>query len=227
MEGTHNPNQLVVEGQDDLFAIVMLMRAHVDWPEGKGSKASAPVYIHNGNGATEILREQYLPVFLKSSVLRVGGVVLDADTAPRGRYQSIRKLCLPQFPGLPEVLPVDGLVVENVQHRRFGVWIMPDNASDGSLETFLRWLVPDRDESTWKHAEQSVRSARDLGCPCHDSHIEKANLYTWLAWQNPPGQSPAVAIAQKILDPNGKSAASFVAWFTKLYQLPPRTKLFT
>jgi hypothetical protein len=227
VEDTHNPNQLIVEGQDDLFAIAWLMRAFVDWPEGKGSKASAPVYIHDGNGADEILRDEYLPVFLKSPVLKAAGIVLDADAVPRGRYQSICQRCVGQFPSLPVELPKEGLIVENVQKKRLGIWIMPDNVSDGSLETFLKWLVPNRHDAAWKHAETSVQQARGMGCPCRDAHLEKANLYTWLAWQDPPGQNPGLAIAKKILDPQCPGAAPFVAWFTKLYQLPPKTKLFS
>jgi hypothetical protein len=226
VEDTNNPNQLVVEGYDDLSAIVNLMRSFVDWPEGKDSKEKAPVYIHIGNGAEEILKDGYLSVFLKGPTLQTAGIVLDADTKPRGRYTRVRTLCLNQFPNLPLDLPPDGLVVENAEKKRFGVWVMPDNASDGSIETFLRWLIPDQHESTWRHAEESVRAARALGCPCRDGHVEKAYLYTWLAWQNPPGQSPGIAVAKKILDATNPRAASFVAWFSGLYQLPPKSTLF-
>jgi hypothetical protein len=108
--GIRNPNQLMVEGQDDLFAVVGLMRAHVDWPEGKDSKQSAPVYIHNGNGAPEILKKEgFFAVLLKSPDLRATGVVLDADETPKGRYESIRSLCLELFPSLPSELPAEGV----------------------------------------------------------------------------------------------------------------------
>jgi hypothetical protein len=218
----------VVEGQDDLFAVVGLMRAHVDWPEGPESKTLAPVFIHNGNGAAEILKKEgLLTVFLKSPDLRTGGIVLDADTKPRGRYESVRKLCIGMFPELPAELPLDGLVVENADKKRLGVWIMPDNSSDGSLETFLKWLVPAPRDPAWNHAEQSVKAARGMGCGCRESHIEKANLYTWLSWQDPPGQAPGVALTRKILDPQNANAAAFVAWFVKLYKLPPKASLFT
>jgi len=226
MVGEHNPNQLVVEGSDDLFAVVGLMGAHVDWPEGKGSVASAPVFIRNGNGATEILTDTFLSVFLKNPVLRSAGLILDADTTPKGRYQSVRALCIDTFPGLPKELPNDGLIVENPDGKRFGVWIMPDNSSDGSLETFLKWLVPAPRDPIWNHAEQSVLAAKRLGCPCRDAHIEKANLYTWLAWQDAPGQHPGVALYRRILDPQSPQAAAFVAWFIRLYQLPPKSRLF-
>ena len=144
---------------------------------------------------------------IKSSALQIAGVILDADTTPRGRYASIRSLCVTQFPNLPPELPAGGLIVENAQKKRLGVWIMPNNASDGSTETFLKWLVPDRYEATWKYAEQAVQAARVMGCPCRDVHVERAYLYTWLAWQDPPGQSPGVAIAKKVLDAKGQSAA--------------------
>jgi hypothetical protein len=213
----------MVEGHDDLFAVVGLIRAHVDWPQGKDSKKFAPVFIHNGNGAPEILKKEgYFAVLLKSPVVKAAGVVLDADGTAKGRYESIRGLCLGLFPQLPEVLPPDGLVVENDDHKRLGIWIMPDNASPGTLETFLKWLVPARN-----YAVNAVDAARKMGCSCRECHIEKANLYTWLSWQDPPGQSPGIALTQKVLDPLNSSAATFVEWFMKLYQLPPKAKLFS
>jgi hypothetical protein len=226
VKGTHNPNQLVVEGQDDLFAVVGLMRAHADWPEGPASETKAPVFIHNGNGASEILNRSFISVFLKSPVLKAGGIVLDADASPQGRYASLRQLCDELFPTLPAEIPSEGLIVENDEHRRLGIWIMPDNSSEGTLETFLKWLVPAPRDPAWTYAEESVQKARGFGCGCRECHIEKANLYTWLSWQDPPGQSPGVALTKRILDPQSPSAAPFVAWFMKLYQLPPRNSLF-
>jgi hypothetical protein len=110
------------------------------------------------------------------------------------------------------------LVAEH-EDKRFGVWIMPDNSSAGSLETFLRHLVPDESEPIWQHALGSVTEAKRLGAQCRDVHDAKANLYTWLAWHNPPGQSPGIALTKKALDPHSPSAASFVQWFRRLYAL--------
>jgi hypothetical protein len=96
---------------------------------------------------------------------------------------------------------------------------MPDNTSQGDLETFLRYLVPDRQEPLWKQACDSVIAAVSSGANCRDSHIAKANLYTWLAWQDPPGQSPGFALTRKILDPQSQYAGPFVKWFRELYRL--------
>lgn len=192
------------------------MRAHIDWPEDKNL---APVWIEIGYSADEILRDGYVTTILKGQGVETVGVMLDADAKPRERYQRIRKLCLSLFPRLPNQLPTTGLIIDNDDQLRFGVWIMPDNSSEGSLETFLKYLVPDQSEAQWQHATESVIRARDIGATCRDSHIEKANLYTWLAWQDPPGQSPGKALTKKILDPNSASAATFVNWFRELYRL--------
>lgn len=208
--------QLVVEGYDDLFSVVGLMRAHVDWPQ---RPEECPVYMEIGKSAPEILEDGYLTTILKSREIQTLGVMLDADTKPSGRYERIRNLCSGFFPTLPEELPRDGLVSENDEHKWLGVWIMPDNSSEGCLETFLKYMVPNQSQSVWEHAIESVTAARAKGAPCRDGHTEKANLYTWLAWQDPPVQSPGIALTKKILDPHSPSAGPFVKWFRELYKL--------
>jgi hypothetical protein len=207
---------MVVEGFDDLFSVVGLMRAHITWSE---DPRNAPVHIRVGFGAEGILKRGYLDGLLKGSVVKTLGVMIDADENAHGRYQSIQVLCEPFFQALPANIPQDGLVVENTEQKRFGIWIMPDNVSQGNLETFLKFLVPNRLAPTWAHALESAKTAKRIGCEYRDTHVEKANLYTWLAWQDPPGQSPGESLTKKVLDPNAASATAFVAWFRKLYQL--------
>jgi hypothetical protein len=213
--GLGNPNRLIVEGIDDRHSVVGLMRHHVDWP---AEVKSCPVWIELGGGAEDILNPGFLTAQIKTASIRTLGVMFDADTNPKGRYERTRERCLNMFPQIPEKLPSGGLVTEH-DGKRFGVWVMPDNTSDGSLETFLRNLVPDTSEQIWKHAVDSVRQAMEKGASCRECHYEKADLYTWLAWQDPPGYSPGMALTKKILDPKAQTAAGFVAWFKKLYQL--------
>lgn len=211
-----NPRNLIVEGYDDLYSVQGLMSAHIPWPPGKDN---APVYIHIGKSADEILAEGYITTILKIHGVKTVGVMLDADTKPKSRYTRIRTLCLNMFPGLPLELPDAGLIAENSDTQRLGVWVMPDNSSDGSLETFLKYLVPPESSTLWEHGLQSVVTAKEIGAPCRDCHDEKANLHTFLAWQDPPGQKAGVALTKKVLDPAAPSAAPFVSWFRELYQL--------
>jgi hypothetical protein len=212
--GQHNPNRLVVEGVDDKYSVACLMAQYLNWPTD-----NHPVEIEVGNGAPEILKDAYLTTLLKSSDLKILGIMLDADINAVGRYQSVYHLLVPTFPNMPQVMPTEGLITDNAE-RRLGVWIMPDNKSEGYLETFLKFLIPDyRKSLVWKHAVDSVTEARNLKAPYHDCEIDKANLYTWLAWQHPSGQSPGRALTKKILDPQTKSAELFVQWFRNLYRL--------
>ena len=213
---TRKENRLVVEGYEDLHCVVELMQAHIEWADDKDS---APVHIEIGKSATEILEPGYLTAVLKTQGVRTTGIMLDADTSPRGRYDSLRNICLSMFPGLPTRCPDSGVITESPDNRRLGIWIMPDNVSDGSLETFLKHLVPADAQPLWKHAQASVATARAMGAECHDSHVEKADLFTWLAWQDPPGQYPGRALTKKVLDPHSPSAAPFVKWFRELYGL--------
>lgn len=214
--GRLNPNQLTVEGPDDLFAVVGLMRAHIDWPE---LKENAPVWIVAAGGVEKILEQGYLDIKLMTPGLKTLGVILDADDDPRARYASFRNRCSGVFPGLPQEMPTEGLIAENADSQRLGLWIMPDNVSEGTLETFLRYLVPTGSVPVWEHATKSVIKARELGATCRECHISKANLYTWLAWHDEPGQSPGIALTRKVLDPHSLSSIRFVKWFRDLYQL--------
>lgn len=210
------PNVLIVEGEDDKFAVIGLLEHHVDWPN---DKANAPVFIDVGKSAGEILKEKYISTQMKRSGLKRLGLMLDADSNPVGRYTSLRNLCLPGFPNLPENIGADGVWVEQ-DELRLGIWIMPDNGSQGYLESFLKYLVPPGGEPVWDHATASVAAATEMGATCKQTHVPKACLYTWLAWQDEPGQSPGRALTQKILDPHQEHAERFIRWFCGLYDLP-------
>jgi len=212
-----NPNQLIVEGYDDLQSVAALMGAYTPWNQ---DKHKSPVWIEISNGAQEILRDGFLSVYLKDPEIQTLGIMFDADTKPFERYARVSALC-GKFFEFPDELPRKGVVLENSDQKRLGIWIMPDNSSEGDMETFLRYLIPQAAEEIWKHAVSCVTEAKQMGCPCHDTHLPKANLYTWLAWQNPPGQSPGRALTKQALDPQCETAGVFAKWFMDLYRLPP------
>ena len=210
------PNLLIVEGPDDKHAVIGLMKAHVDWPQ---APESWPVFVEVGNGVAGILADGYLSTELKASHVRSVGVMLDADMNPDRRYERIRQLTAALFPDLPAAIPATGLIVDNEDGKRFGVWLMPDNQAVGDLETFLHYLVPGNQQRLWDFACNSVATARGIGAGCRDVHLTKANLYTWLSWQDPPGQSPGLALTRKILNPKSSYAGAFVGWFKDLFRL--------
>ena len=215
-----NPNLLIVEGHDDKHSVIGLMKSHVEWP---ADIEKCPVFIEVGLSVEEILNPAHLRVQMKEPNLQALGIMIDADTKPASRYQSLLKTCSGEFPAMPQTIDAGGLVVENSDGKRLGIWIMPDNSSEGCLETFLRYLVPDESESLWAHATESVASSRHRGATYRDAHAPKANLYTWLAWQDPPGQSPGMALTRKILYPHSQTGIPFIKWFRELYQLQTKS----
>ena len=119
---------------------------------------------------------------------------------------------------MPRDMPSDGLILNGPADKRLGAWIMPDNKSPGDLETFLRGLVPNTAVELMDHAERCTASAKgEFHAPFRDVHTSKANLHTWLSWQDPPDQNPGKALASRALDPRISAAQPFVAWFRKLY----------
>lgn len=210
------PKQLLVEGIDDLLAVVGLMQHHVSWPR---DKHRAPVFIEPAGSVDELLDATYLSTKLKESGLNILGVMIDADDQPSGRWKSFCSLCKHVAPNLPAELPANGLIVDCPTGLRLGFWLMPDCVSEGMLETFLRHLVPATLEPLWAFAIDASNNARALGAAFRDSHIHKSHIHAWLAWQDPPGERLGIAVTRKILDPKAVTAEPFVSWFKDLYQL--------
>lgn len=210
--------QLLVEGIDDLLAVVGIMEHHVAWPREKNR---APVFIDRAGSIDELLDTTYLHTKFKESGLEILGIMVDADDRPGGRWQSFRSLCRDIAPNLPDELPKNGMIVDCQMGLRLGFWLMPDCASEGMLETFLRYLVPTSTESLWVLAQRAVREAKQAGALYRDTHTAKANVHTWLAWQDPPGERLGMAATKKIFDPHAGAAAPFVSWFIELYGLAP------
>jgi hypothetical protein len=212
----HN-KRLLVEGKAETRLIPYLIESNgIKWGD---NKAEAIVRIDEFGGVEELLKPGVIEVVLKSSGLTHLGILVDADEVFANRWDSIRTRCKQAFPNLPELFPDTGLICVNDSGLRLGVWIMPDNKTAGMLETFLGFLVPDTQDQLFQAAQGAVRNAKTLGAPYIDAHLSKANIYTWLAWQNPPGRQLHQAVNENILSPQSSRAQPFVSWFRDLYQL--------
>ena len=220
-------NLLLVEGDTERFTIPELIEANgFEWVLGKNRYLA---YIDDyGGGDTKIVKSAVISTELNVPGRKALGLIVDADDNCFNRWQSIRNACIKIIPDLPQELPETGLIhnafTKNNKPVKFGVWIMPDNKTRGMLETFLAYLVPDDSETLWQYVQEIVIEAIEKGATYKPTHLDKANIYSWLALQNPPGRQLHNAVMEKILNPQHPKAQIFLSWFVNLYSLEEITE---
>ncbi len=102
---------------------------------------------------------------------------------------------------------------------RVGVWLMPDNQQEGTLEDFLRTLVKEANPLL-PHARESTTQAKSRhGANYRNVDEKKAVLHAWLAWQSEPGLPYGTAIRAQYFRPDSPVAERFVAWFRRVFEL--------
>ncbi|WP_413172343.1 DUF3226 domain-containing protein [Anabaena azotica] len=216
MAKNDKPKKLLVEGQDDLRVIPELIEKNgITW----GNKKEEAIISIQECGGYENITYDLIYTELQTRGRTHLGLMVDADDDVSLRWQSIRNACLTSIPNLPEEIPETGLIISTPDDKKFGVWIMPDNIIEGMLETFLGYMIPEQGEYLWEYAQDVAKEAKNKGATFKQSYIDKAEIYTWLAWQNEPGRQIHQAIKYNILNPNNPKVQGFINWFKDLYDL--------
>jgi hypothetical protein len=204
-------NLLLVEGRDDQAVLTAL------W----ACRHQETLTFGDNRPVEDLLRK--LPTFFKVSDVKALGVVVDADSDLAARWRSLSdKLRAAGYQNIPTSPSPDGTIVTRPKTPllalvpRVGVWIWPNNQSDGILEDFVRSLVPvdcpllSRAESAVAEIPSAQRRFVDVATP-------KAVIHTWLAWQKDPGTPFGTAIKAKFLDGHVADAEVLVKWLRELF----------
>ena len=130
-EGIKISSQLLVEGNDDLHVILALCQKF---------ELLQNFEIINCNGVENLYSQ--VPVRFKQSEINIIGIIIDADNDILSRWIPLKNLLTFQGFNIPDVLPKEGLILENEIGKKIGVWIMPNNNLNGMLEDFISFLVP-------------------------------------------------------------------------------------
>jgi hypothetical protein len=158
-----------------------------------------------------------LPVQLKASGQETLGILVDADENVAGRWAALRERLSPAFPDLPEAVPPGGLIGQNENGLKVGVWLMPDNQTGGMLEDFLRFLVPEGDPLIGP-VDTFLDDLEDQGVQAYRPvHRSKARMHTWLGVQEAPGTPLGLSITKRYLSLEGEQLAVFRTWLTNLF----------
>ena len=169
--------------------------------------------------STRSCKPEVLKAELGASGLKALGVVVDANGDAASRWDDLREWCGSEFEHLPDQIPADGLEVVHSRGARFGVWIMPDNRFSGMLEDWLVRLIPEKSRPLYQLAQRCVSEAEQQHAPFRAVHRTKAEVHTWLAWQDEPGLRLYDAVQDRVLDPTGPESEPFVKWFKRLFRL--------
>jgi hypothetical protein len=209
---------LLVEGDEDKRVIPELVEksSGIAWE----IEDTTIVGIRVLGSKAELLDTAGIEGEFKGSNVRVLGILIDADEDANACWQSIRDTIQPHYPNLPTDLPSTGLIVTAPDQPKFGLWVMPDNTNRGMLETFLLHLRPT--SPLLELSTQVLQMAKEKGAAFKEVHTDKAQIHTWLAWQDPPGRQMHNAIQEKMLTEKSQLLTDFLNWFCTLYDLKPQ-----
>ena len=204
-----NGKILLVEGTDDEHVLKHIC----------GNRDIAPLDIKKSDGVDKLIESLAVRLTLREEG-DVIGVVIDADTEISNRWQSIQnRITEVGYQDVPNQPDPDGTILDppaGTLLPRLGVWIMPDNRTNGTLEDFLRFLVP-QPTILFDHVRNSVAAIPEGERRFKPLDEPKAIIHTWLAWQKEPGRPFGTAITARFLDPNVPEVDVLVAWLKRLF----------
>jgi hypothetical protein len=203
---------LLVEGKDEVEVIEKLHQ---------NLNVQQVFKIINFEGIDKLRKG--IPVRIKSPEFNKIGILLDADTSMKSRWESMRdilrkeKFLLINGEVIPKLMPKDGLIATN-NEKIIGVWIMPNNELEGMLEDFIRLLIPNDDQLLPIAEEVIAKIETEKLNKYPPTHHAKALIHTWLAWQKKTGSPFGQAITANYLDTkNTEVCSNFMNWINRLF----------
>jgi hypothetical protein len=195
---------LLVEGADDKHFCYHFM----------GVARLPKVEVKDALGWPGVLHD--LKVRVKGAEAPIG-LIVDADNGPDKKLTAIcQELQKAGYPACPKKIDDRGLIVEQFGYSRVGIWLMPDNSSDGMLEHFVENCV-DPNDPLFQHARNVVAEIPDSLRKFKSDHKQKAVVHTWLAWQAEPGTPIGQAYTKRYLSTETDAGKKFQEWWQQLF----------
>jgi hypothetical protein len=185
-------------------------------------KTVEPPFELKPQGGFDELRKE-LGVMLKGNAHSHVGVVIDADEEvdDQGlscRWCTIRLLLRSRGYTCPEKPNSTGIILEQEDRPRVGIWVMPDNLLKGKVETFVMSLVPPGNQ-LWSWAEAALASVPDCAERFDEKDRHKALVHTYLAVQKQPGSPMGAGIRASYFSAGIGLGPQFAAWVKLLFEL--------
>lgn len=208
-------NSLLVEGKNDELVIkAICQKTKID--------QTFDIREHDDkfekSGIDNLLDAIPLVVKTMDGSMRLG-IVVDTDYEKGQRWQQLKDRFEKLGYRFPEICPSDGLILDaSPRLPKLGIWLMPDNATLGMLETFLKYLIESSDKLQEK-ADHILNEIERDNINLYDKtiHRDKAFMHTWLAWQTKPGDTLKFAVLRSYLTTNTELCNRFVSWLNRLF----------
>jgi hypothetical protein len=212
---------LLVEGRNDCNAVFQLIRLRY------GADPAFGIFdCENDDGVLNQLGAKLVQPNPRQKIL---GLILDADIegstekdAVQRRWAQLRDRIGADY-DLPDSFPVAGLIIDPLPGRkavgllpRIGVWFMPNNKAFGMFEDLLMDSLGDHEK---EYTSNVVKKAKtDKIASYHPSHLSKAVIRTYIAWQEPPDvQYLGLAIKKGHFQNIEAACAQFLDWLGRLF----------
>jgi len=201
-----NNKKLLVEGQNDLHVVSALCEKY---------QITENFDIIDCEGVENLIKQ--IGTRLKGYGVDTVGLIIDADTNLQSRWDSLYNTLTGLGFIVPKIFPKDGLIIEN-EAQKAGVWIMPNNDSDGILENFISFLIP-KDDNLLPVVDDVLTEIEIQGLNKYPNKDKpKAKIHTWLAWQEEPGTPMGLSITKKYLSTDDVVCQQFVKWLIELFK---------
>lgn len=178
-------------------------------------------YVNKGSNQA-LLRG--LATELRSSEIKQLGIVLDADSNLGDTWRAVTdRLRTEGYEDIPaEPAPAGTLLAAHTNAGfvapTVGIWLMPDNSLPGMLEDLAVQMIASQDD-LWPLAQQVVGQIEPVRRRFRPTYLRKAEVYTWLAWQDEPGTPLGLAVRRQYFHANADAAQRFVGWLRRLFDL--------
>jgi hypothetical protein len=212
---------LLVEGRNDKNAIFQLIRLRYG--------VDPAFEISDCGGDEGVLKKMSGRLADGNSPQKVLGLILDTDIegsteadAIQRRWAQLKNKITAGY-DLPDDFPELGLIVDPLPGRkakgslpRIGVWLMPNNKAFGMFEDLLMESLGAKEK---EYTTNVVKQAKvDEIATFRDSHLSKAVIRTYIAWQEPPDlQYLGLAIREGHFQNIEVACAQFFDWLGHLF----------
>lgn len=99
-----------------------------------------------------------------------------------------------------------------------GVWIMPNNKDDGTIENWIKDKIIDSEKPLLEHACKIVSELPTT--KFSPTSVVKAEIATWLAWQNQPGRTISYALKknEELLNIQDVGFKNLIEWLKQFFK---------